>query len=340
MKHLREIGKYEIIQHLGNGHFGNVYLAHDRALDARKAIKVLDVSDPQQFLKQLEEAQILNKCRHKHIVEVNEADIYDVSGKPKVVIDMEFISDGSLANQLERSFLSIVDATNYIIHILFGLEHAHNQNILHRDIKPANIMLSGSIAKLSDFGLATSLGVDSAGSPKGYISHLAPEVFTNGCTTVATDIYAVGITLFRIASNITRWDEVLYDLPNAYDKIKVGTLVKSIGYPAHVPRKIKRIINKACHSDPTRRFNNAQEMRQALEALSPSISWKMENYNRWVGESWQTQDRHEIDFVTKKDYKIVVKKNGRRITAYCKSFTQSNDAKKYMLDYVSKTMFE
>ncbi len=340
MSHLQEIGKYKIIKHLGSGHFGNVYLAHDRALDAYKAIKVLDVDNPERFLEQLEEAQILNKCRHKHIVEVNEADVYDVNGVPKVLIDMEFIPDGSLENHLEDNFISVVEATNYIIHILFGLEHAHNQNILHRDIKPANIMLSGSIAKLSDFGLATFVGSGAAGSPKGYIPHLAPEVFGNDCTTFATDIYAVGITFFRLVSNITDWSDTLDYLPNAYEKIKVGNLVKSIGYPPYIPQKIKRIINKACHPDPAKRYRDAQEMRQALEALTPSINWKMQNPDHWIGESWRTQDKYAIRLIAKKGYEVVVKKNGRKVTTLCKSLARRESAEKYMMKHVCETTFE
>lgn len=151
------IDKYQLIKPLGSGHFGQVFHAFDRALMTEKAIKVLKVTDPTQFLQHLEEAQILRACTHKHIVTINEANIFPVNGEQRVVLDLEYIPEGSLEGAMEARWVSAKEAITYIRGTLSGLEHAHAQGILHRDIKPGNILLAPNAAKLSDFGLATSV---------------------------------------------------------------------------------------------------------------------------------------------------------------------------------------
>jgi len=339
--HPSEIDKYEIIRHLGSGHFGNVYLSNDRALDQIKAIKVLDVPDPNNFMKELEEAQILNKCRHKHIVEVNEANLYDVNSKLSVIIDMEYIEGGSLESLMENQFISVINGVEIVRDVLFGLEHAHTQGILHRDIKPANIMLGKNTAKLSDFGLATSMNQGKAGSPRGYITHLAPEYFTNATTSIVTDIFAVGITLYRVVCNISDWRALIGTLPNPRYVIQRGKLISMLGYPPHVPSQIRRIINKACHINPSQRYKSASDMRKAIDKLRPGIKWNFVNSQKWEGSCCHTRTTHEISIETKRTgHHVITKKNGRKVTAECKFFSQQNEAENYLHDVVSGSAYK
>lgn len=333
---ITEIDKYEIVNKLGAGHFGSVYLAHDRALDCRKAIKVLNIKDPQSFMNELEEAKILNKLKHKHIVEINEANIFEVNGTPKVVIDMELIDGGSLEDKLLSEHVTAIESVGYCINILFALEYAHGNNILHRDIKPANIMLSGNVAKLSDFGLATSLAGTYAGSPKGYITHLAPETFSTNETTKLTDIFSMGITLYRILCNITNWREKMDSLLNLEKEITKGSLIKTMGYPTCVPSKLKRIISKACNPDPNKRYQSAREMRQALEKLELVISWKKTSEYEWVGDCIKTGSSYEINLKSKRSgAEFVLKKNQRKIGQQCKLFQSIEQAAEHASLWVS-----
>jgi serine/threonine protein kinase len=96
MAHPTLIDKYQIIKPLGDGQFGQVYHAFDRALKAEKAIKVLKTNDPSKFLESLAEAQILSRCKHKHIVSINEANVFMVERERRVVLDLEYIPEGSL----------------------------------------------------------------------------------------------------------------------------------------------------------------------------------------------------------------------------------------------------
>ena len=107
------IDKYQIIKPLGHGHFGQVYHAFDRALNAEKAIKILNTTDPSTFMESLREAQTLNKLTHKHIVTINEANIFNVDGQQRVVLDLEYIPQGSLESALSSRWLSIREAVSY-----------------------------------------------------------------------------------------------------------------------------------------------------------------------------------------------------------------------------------
>lgn len=337
---ITEIEKYALLKHLGNGAFGSVYLAHDRALNAEKAIKVLNASNPNEIQKQLEEAQILHKCKHKNIVHVNEANIYEINNVPHIVIDMEYLPKGSLENAIKNSQLSIHSSIQAIIDCLFALEHAHINGVLHRDVKPANIMLCNYGAKLSDFGLATVLGLNIAGSPNGYIPHLPPEFFLTNKTTELTDIFAVGMTLFRAINYIQDWDKVFQPLPQAMDLVRSGTLASKIGYASFIPLKLRKIINKAISQDPSHRYQSASEFRQALEKLRLNIDWIPLQNNIFTGSDTKSVNKFHIELSSKKQsFHVDLKKNGRKILAECLNFSDKNQAYKYMSNHVATTLF-
>ena len=337
---LGQIGKYELLKHLGNGAFGDVFLAHDHALNTQKAIKILNAPNPNEVMHKLEEAQILHKCMHKNIVRINEANVFQINSTSHVVIDMEYLPDGSLENSIQTSRISIHSVLRIIIDCLFALEHAHINGILHRDVKPANIMLCNLGAKLSDFGLATVLGVQAAGSPRGYTTHLPPEYFINRHTTVLTDIYAVGITLFRACNYISDWEGAIRRLHDPDGIIRNGQLINTLGFSAFIPQKLKRIINKACAADPSQRYQSAAEFRQALERLSPQIDWRPAAQSEFDGVCIQTGASFSIALVTTRAaFNVELRKNGRRQTADCHGFQDLNSAYKHLYGHVSSTLF-
>lgn len=337
---LGQIGKYELLKHLGNGAFGDVFLAHDHALNTQKAIKILNAPNPNEVMKKLEEAQILHKCMHKNIVRINEANVFQINSASHVVIDMEYLPDGSFENSIETNSVSIHSVLRIIIDCLFALEHAHINGILHRDVKPANIMLCNFGAKLSDFGLATVLGLQTAGSPRGYKTHLPPEYFVYRNTTVLTDIYAAGITLFRACNYISDWEGSIRRLHDPENLIRSGQLINALGFAPFIPQKLKRIINKACAPDPSHRYQSAAEFRQALERLSPRIDWNPTAQSAFGGVCVQNGALFSIALATTKTaFNVELKKNGRRQAADCASFTDLNSAYKHLYGYVSSSLF-
>jgi serine/threonine protein kinase len=142
---------------------------------------------------------------------------------------------------------------------LLGLEHAHSQGFLHRDIKPGNILLSPNTPKLSDFGLATqTAGPAAAGSAQGYITHLLPEYFVSHVTTVKTEVFAAGVTLFRAVSKIFARKTLMGSLPDVGLHVQRGTLIETIGFESYIPAVIQRIVKKACSANPDKRYESAK----------------------------------------------------------------------------------
>lgn len=338
-----QIDKYQVIKRLGGGNFGDVYLAHDLALDTTKVIKVIKNqkdSDGKSIFKKLEEAQILYKCQHKNIVYVNEANIFEVDGKPSVIIDMEYLPDGDFESAIKNHQVSIHQSIRYVIDCLFALENAHFNGVLHRDIKPANIMLCGMSAKLSDFGLATILGEQSFGSPKGYTLHLPPEYFTSRKTTVLTDIFATGITLYRACNYIGGWNELNSQGLDIGNIVRSSTLIQSVGFAPFIPLKLKRIINQACALNPEERYQSASEFRRMLERLRPNIDWLLVNEHNFKGVCVKTRNEFVILLEeTRLGYDVELKRNNRRQTEICRRFENLNSAEKYLYNYVSSTLF-
>ena len=310
---------------------------HDAALGAEKAIKILDVADPAQ-MKEILEAQILHKCRHENCVHINEADLYEIGGTIKLVIDMEYHPAGSLENRLIAGSIGPAEIIRHITHILYGLEHAHNQDVLHRDIKPANILLSNPSTKLSDFGLATEgVGPGTIGSAKGYRTHCAPEIFNDDITSKLTDIYAVGVTLFRLINQMADWDAVMSTLNNPQQALSKGSLIQEIGFNNFVPSKFARIVRKACKPTPDERYQNCEEFRQALERLTINLNWVRISSNHWRAE--MADACHELRLLSVRKHKVEYTVNRRKRRANCKSFDSIEDAQIYMDETIAKSVF-
>lgn len=329
------IGKYVLEKRLGGGHFGEVYLAHDRALACNKAIKIITIANPAEIKQKLEEAQILDKCRHKHIVHINEANVFDNGGGHILVLDLEYLPEGSLEGELKNRWISIKEACTRMSCVLSGLYFAHTNGYLHRDVKPGNVLISADSTKLSDFGLATT-ALSLVGSDQGYLAHCPPEYYTTNQTTVQTDIFATGLTLFRVISNIDDWRGLLDDIDNLDHHIRRGTLVKTIGYEGYVPDKVKRIINKACNPDPLKRYQTALEMKNALDALRFDIEWNKTSRNAWSG--YAEGNTYEISLVSKKgEHLLIFKRNGRKDNSRCYTCNNRIEAREQAAILISET---
>lgn len=326
------IGKYQIIKPLGSGKFGDVYHVLDRALHSEKAIKVLRVTNPNEFKESLDEAKILNHCVHKHIVRISEANVFKIAGALRVVLDLEYIPGGSLESALESRWVSIHDVVRYIQGALHGLEHAHAQGFLHRDIKPGNIMLAAPGSKLSDFGLATSGGTGLTGSGQGYVTHLPPECWQNDQTTALTDVFAAGMTLYRAASNLKGWRSIVGSIPNARKLIREGKLIHKIGFMDYISKALKKIIRKSCNADPAKRYASAAEFRQQLDKLRFGIDWVATSSLSWEGRNATGVYSMTTDPST---FEVTYKKNGRRQNAKCERRSSLHDATTFMAQHVA-----
>ena len=316
MKKPDKIRKFKVIDFLGNGNFGFVFQAYDPLLKADRAIKLIKVANPDKFVEAVKEAQTLEACRHKHIVDVKEVDVFVYEGTPCVYIAMEYLAKGSIQKHLENRFISIQESMKIVSEALLGLEHAHNSNVLHRDIKPGNILFGDNgEAKLSDFGLALDYHVDPSDT-MGYRPHQPLEVIDGNPMDKLSDIYAMGITLYRLINNVPDM-AFNFSTMDEWRAVVKGNKYPDRNYLPHVPRKIKTIINKAINNNPNKRYQSASDFRQALEKSVLSIDWSPLNDTTWVGAALNG-DKFEIEKIHKRSgWTIDYKRNGRRLKDSC-----------------------
>jgi serine/threonine protein kinase len=316
---INEIGKFSVIGPLGSGNFGFVFHVLDPLLDAERAVKVIMLEDAftaEEFIEAFNEAKILEMCRHTHIVEVKEVNVYEFKGRKLPCITTEYLKNGSAQSLLEKQFVSVQQTCKTIIDVLFGLEHAHSQNIHHRDIKPGNILYNDNWrAKLSDFGLAFGLE-GQAFNFAGYNAHLPPEVLANTVQDELSDIYSLGITFYRMINNL-----LSLDIPY----INKAQLLKAINkekfpdrlYSEHIPDAVKRIVNKAMKPDRSKRFTSCLAFRQAIQKIKFGIDWRPIDQGNWTGTLNSQSFTLQLIENKRSGYAIEFKRNGRKVQDYC-----------------------
>lgn len=334
------IGKYYLISRIGNGSFGVVYRAFDRVLSVEKAIKILEVSNPKEAYKLFSEAAIPYNCTHNNIVKINNGELINFNGEIVFVVDMELINGFSVEEILKRSEASVVWSINVIRNLLFAVEFSHIQGNIHRDIKPANILIDNGIPKLSDFGLASALG--SVIIPwKWYRTHAAPETFVNASiATVQTDIFALGMTLYRMVNGIADWNLFLSSIPNAENLIVSGKLIDKLPKSPIVPDKVYRIIKKACNKSPEKRYSSATEMRNAIEKLLLLYDWKPIDDYHWRGQTLGGPIKEIYIESKRKHVEVVVTNNNRKSSHDSRKFENIIEATNYMFEYIKETTIQ
>ena len=187
---------------------------------------------------------------------------------------------------------AVAVATSAVEDACRGLEYLHTRDLLHRDLKPANLMVgpNGQV-KVSDFGLACRSD-QAAQAPIGYTPHLPPEVLPDPgyIETHAGDIYAMGVTLYRLLNGDGFLRTSKAATPSdLQDEIKSGRLPPRNLFEIHVHEALRRVARRAMHPDVGKRFSSATEMRHAVEAARPTVSWDASGSTgtdlAWEGES-------------------------------------------------------
>jgi formylglycine-generating enzyme required for sulfatase activity/tRNA A-37 threonylcarbamoyl transferase component Bud32 len=267
-----DIGRYHIIEQLGEGGMATVYKAFDNRLERQVAIKFIrrDVVSPQQLqqmLKRFErEAKSLARLSHPNIVKVHDYGEYE--DMPYLV--MEYLEGGSLKDRTGKS-LPYGEAVRLLLPIARALEYAHNEKIIHRDVKPANILLSRTgEPHLSDFGVAKILEVQPStiltgtGVGVGTPEYMAPEQWV-GKVVPQTDQYALGVVLFEL---VTGRRPYTADTPAAV-LLKQATepLPRPKDFVPDLPDEVERVLFKVLNKAPEERYADMSAFGAALESL-------------------------------------------------------------------------
>ena len=256
----QKIGGYTLIRKIGQGGFGEVWLAEKRSefITRQVAIKLpLDEQVDKEAIRR--EAQFWQQASgHPNVLPIIDADVYD--GQTAIV--SEYADGGSLADKLKREGkLSVTDAVAMTVGVLQGLEYLHGKRIIHRDIKPANILLQGNTPRLADFGISRAMQTSVVSSVViGTSAYMSPEAF-DGKRTPQTDIWSVGIVLCQLLTN-----KLPFPQENPSERMFAIVTKDFAPLPNEIPQNVRNVIAKALAKQPENRYQSAREMRVALDS--------------------------------------------------------------------------
>ncbi len=261
---------YEILQELGRGGMGVVYLARQSSLKRLVALKMIrggaDAST-EQLERFKVEAEAVARLQHPNIVQIFEVSEHE--GNP--FFALEYVEGGSMAAALAAGAWTPTEAAELVETLTRALHHAHQKSIVHRDLKPANVLLSPDrVPKVTDFGLAKRLedgdsGHTRTGAVMGTPSYMAPEQASGRIHQIgpATDVYALGTILYECLTGQVPFksDSVLdtLEMVRSADP-KPPSLIRP-----GVPRDLETICLKAMSKAPEARYSSALAMAQDLE---------------------------------------------------------------------------
>jgi serine/threonine protein kinase len=268
----RSLGRYYIVEKLGEGGMASVYKAYDTRLERYVAFKVIR-STPQkneEYQRRFErEAKALAQLSHPNIVPI--LDFGDFEGVSYFA--MVFLPGGTLKQRMTGSPIAISTAAGLLLPIARALEFAHQHQIIHRDIKPANIMFGESgQPMLSDFGIAKMLAAESGaqltgtGVGIGTPEYMAPEQGMGQQIDHRVDIYALGVVFYEL---VTGRKPYVADTPLAVLIKQVNEpLPRPIQFNPDVPPQVEATIYKALAKNPGDRFQTMSEFASKLEELA------------------------------------------------------------------------
>jgi len=262
------VGKYRVLEELGRGSMGTVYLAEDTTLDRRIALKVMSLgalSDNEMRQRFEREAKAIARLHHPNIVTIYDLG-YDGKGAP--FFAMELLRGADLEQTLQDGLPSRKDAVQTLIQICSGLEHAHENDLVHRDIKPANVFITEEgVIKIMDFGVArwTQSSQTQPGSVIGTADYMSPEQVRAVNVDHRSDLFSAGVVLYRLLTNkkpfgADRIESVLFKILN--DPLPELVLPDGSRIPA-----LQKIVSRALAKSPAARYQSAKEMGAALEAF-------------------------------------------------------------------------
>jgi serine/threonine-protein kinase len=285
-----KIGRYEVIERVGRGGMGAVYLGRDTVLEREVAIKVMSAdfaADETSRPRFYREARAAAKLQHRNIVTIFEFGEEDDT--PFIV--MEFLRGQDLSKRMRAEPpLTLEQKIDIIAELCTGLHFAHEQGVIHRDVKPANIWLvpDGSV-KLLDFGIAkfSSSTMTRQGSVLGSISYMPPEQINGLEVDGRADVFAAGVVLFEL---LTGKKPFAGESPTAVlARIMDDEPVRGEDLPPGLPKPLVAAVLKALQKDREKRYRHAADfgadlrlVRSAVVASTASISTDLDQLETMV----------------------------------------------------------
>jgi serine/threonine protein kinase len=268
------LGNYRILNRLGGGTVGTVFVGEHRLLRRKVAIKVLHVDEnfPPQVLERFQvEMRLLAGLQHPHIVTAYDAGVVNSSevGMPSIhYLVMELIDGGDLEQYVyDHGVLSIEQGCEYIRQAAAGLQAAHDAHLIHRDLKPSNLLLTrdGQI-KLVDFGLARQFtsNLTERSSLLGSVEFMAPEQSIDPTSVGShSDIYGLGATLFWLISGQTPFPQS-DNMVEVLRWLQTGRPRRLSDFIEDVPAELDEFVDRMLARDPEQRPQSALTVMKEL----------------------------------------------------------------------------
>ena len=293
----RVISHYEFIRKIGSGGSGVVFLAQDTLLQRPVVLKLLKrgaLTLEQVRTTQLREARLASAIDHPNVCA-----IYDVGEAPaedgneaEAYIVMQYIPGKALDKIITEGAANLQLVLSAGIQIADGLAAAHSLGIFHRDLKPANVMLTeGGLIKILDFGLARRLNMDAIEfDPSGHatkrpmpspdatytarggtIAYMAPEQFVTGQSSVQSDLFALGLILYELATG-----RHPFHRPDAPEFQSIRAIQYAQPTPIReinptLPPELESVIFRCLEKQPSARFASAADLRESLKTIMMSM---------------------------------------------------------------------
>ncbi|MEK7858186.1 MAG: protein kinase [Elusimicrobiota bacterium] len=266
-------GRYDLVFQVGEGGMGIVYLASDRKLGRKVALKRMRAElkvRADQRQKFIEEAQIISHLSHPYIVGVHEI----VEDGSEIYLVLDYVEGMPLSQIItERRRLSFAESRNILGCLCQAIDYAHTRKVLHRDLKPANIMIDRSgFVKVMDFGLAwemkATVSLLTQSETAGTLAYMAPEQHLGRCGK-SSDIYALGVCLYEMLTG-----QLPFNGPDFLSqKERMLFVPPNLVYP-ELPAALAGLLSRVLAPDPRQRIASAAELHDCLTRLPGAVAEK------------------------------------------------------------------
>jgi len=277
----KQISHYRIIEELGRGGMGEVYLAHDTELDREVALKFLsrqftqDEEAKKRFKREAKAAAALN---HPNIITVHEIGEYEGPAKEtagkQLYIAMEYVKGHTLRDWITSEPHEINDIVEIAAQICNGLKKAHESGIVHRDLMPENILIdTDGRVRIVDFGLAklkSASRLTSVSSTLGTLYYMSPEQLQGSDVDHRADIWSLGIIFYEMLTQKNPFESeyeaalvyaVLNETPEQVSKYREGA-----------SDEIQNIVDLCLEKDNESRYQQIEEVLEELSAIQSDVS--------------------------------------------------------------------
>ena len=324
--------QFRKVSDIGNQEGKNscVFIAEDLQLGGNLVIKQMEKTKfkPADYFS---EAKMIFDCKHSNVAEIQ----YASEDDDYIYLAMPYYKNGSLNTLCTCRFLTVREIIKYSLDILSALNLIHSKKSLHLDIKPTNILIDDTgKAILTDFGLSKHMDLNGvAEQPNNYTHHIDPEWYSSSARTIQSDIYQVGLTIYRFCNGIDILKHQIAQL-RISNKQELGQQILKGNFPVrdyflpHVPQKLRRIVRRSIAIDPDKRYKTAIEMMNDLSIINSSLDWQFAN--DWHLPYTMTNDKYRYEIEVEDGRISCVRTNiktekSAKVTKHCCTYSSRKD---------------